>query len=247
MQKFLVFIVFLSVCQFSHAVDKIKLHLAPSKKSPSILQVKSDDPRLTEDIPTIIDKKNQQIWYEITYTDSLIGYVANRDIGKDLAAIPGAKIHLKPNNKSPLLAIVGKDHFTEVIQAGDWIKLKFEIPITLYFQKRSDIDAVVEIEDKPFIEVDNKKELIPTNPFNKTRYFEGHLKRVGKPLSITSKYKYQIVKSNGRRIAFIDISNLLVSNLSKTYLNKEVIVYGTPVRLKNSDDFLINAITMRLP
>ena len=77
--------------------------------------------------------------------------------------------------------------------------------------------------------------------------FEGIFTRTSRFMGIfRPPYAFAIENANGRRIAYVDVSEIVLPGSLKGYLDQRVIVYGPRQQHDDSDDWVILARNMRL-
>ena len=193
----------------------------------------------------------------------------NKEINKGLEAKPGAAVHVRPEKDSPVLTTIEEGDKTELVEAFDWAEIKFSKSLTVYFYRKPKEPEPVEepppppapveelevespgatppVPDEEIIQLPQALVDSPTEIPNPPRYFEGILKTTGTPLGLAKKaYPLQIIGEGGKRIAFIDTKNLLISSAVENYIGKGVVVYGEAVRAAKSNQVVVKARTLRL-
>jgi hypothetical protein len=77
--------------------------------------------------------------------------------------------------------------------------------------------------------------------------FEGIFTRTSRFMGLFKPpYAFAIENANGRRIAYVDVSEIVIPGSLKGYLDQRVIVYGPRQQHDDSDDWVILARNMRL-
>lgn len=77
------------------------------------------------------------------------------------------------------------------------------------------------------------------------RFMEGTLVRASRLFGFTPRYQWELKAAGNRRLAWVDLSGVLVSSLAE-YEGKQVRIYGEVQTLQNGREQIIFARTMRL-
>lgn len=259
MRKILTTLSLLALVPALWGAEKVALHFMPDSDARIIAELEPDDAKLALAEDVIEKEKKEEGWQWLEYEGTFKGYVALDDVGKDLEVAPGALIRLDPDPDSPILTVVEEGDDVELIWAGDWAEVKFTKEVPVYFKKASPELPTIEfdspadsmegeniasgdpdtVEGGPSVYKNKKDGMLP-------RYFEGTLQKASGSLGRKPKYKLQLEDRKGKRIAFVDTSNLLISTPVESFVEKDVILYGGAITLSDSKDIVIVARTIRL-
>ena len=251
--------VLLLTCPLLFGASNVELFLEPDRATDVLAEVASDDDQLARAEPVLDEERRAEGWYWFEYDGTVTGYVANEDIGKDLQVNPGALVYLRPSRTSPVLAMIQAGDETELISAGDWVRLRFSKVVPVYFQRLPESGAVQTPESGPApsiesdgdrleIEPDSRAPAISGGPVgeSQSRYFEGILEPTRWTIAGEPKYRYQLLDSDRRRTAYVITRNLLIGTSPNNFVGKEVTIYGEAATLKKLRTIVINARTLRL-
>ena len=76
--------------------------------------------------------------------------------------------------------------------------------------------------------------------------FEGTLASTKSILMLKRPYAWQILDASGKRIAFVDLSKLLLTDQIENYAGHGVVLLGSLQPIKDSDDLVIEVVGLRL-
>ncbi len=77
------------------------------------------------------------------------------------------------------------------------------------------------------------------------QYIEGRLERSSRIFGFKPKHKFELKIAGNRRIAWVDLSNVLVSSIA-TYEDRQVVIYGDILQTEGIEAPLVRARTIRL-
>ena len=251
-------LVLLLVCPLFLGASNVQLYLEPDLATDVLAELAPDDGQLALAEPVLDEERRAEGWYWFEYDGTVMGYVENEQIGKDLQVNPGALVYLRPSRTSPILAMIQAADKTELISAGDWVRIRFSKVVPVYFQRLPEIGLQppasgsalpTQGEGKALeIEPGSRGAVISGGPVgeSRSRYFEGTLEPTRWTIAGEPKYRYQLLDSDGRRTAYVITENLLIASSPDRFIGKEVTIYGEATALKKSRTIVINARTLRL-
>lgn len=263
MQKTIVSVILLATLQFLHA-EEVTLYLEPDRETEAVAELEADDERLVTAESVMDEPRQAEGWYWFEYEGTFTGFVQNKEIGKDLEVKPGAFVFLRPTETSPVLATIEKGDTTELIWAGDWTEIRFTKAVPVYFQKFPSVfpeivpqigtDSTPPALDERVVSSDyvapeiGRAAAVSSGPSagGIPRYFEGVFEQSKQSIGREPKYRYQIVGSDGKRIAFVETEAILISTSLEKFIGREVILYGDVTTIKKSKIIVVNARTLRL-
>lgn len=248
----------LLACPFRLGASNIQLYIEPDLATDVLVDLAPDDAQLARAEPVLDEAHRAEGWYWFEYTGTVMGYVENEQIGKDLEVNPGALVYLRSSRTSPVLSMIQEDDEIELISAGDWVRIRFSTVVPVYFQRLPEI-AAQPLALEPSLLKLSDGEALKTEPpppraavsggpvsEGRPRYFDGIFEPTRRTITSELKYRYQLFDSTGRRTAYVITENLLISTPPDNFIGKEVTIYGEATSLKRSGSVVINARTLRL-
>jgi hypothetical protein len=202
-------------------------------------------------------------WMAVEVSGPFECYVRNRDLSKQLDVIPGASIYLVPKDGSGVLAVFAKGDKAEITGLhGGWTQLRLEKTLVGYI--RTGPPEPVAAAMTPAIPAASAPSSAPLaapaaavaagapapsaldEGVSLSRLFEGTLGSTKSLLSARRPYDWQLVDSSGNRIAYVDLSKLLLTDQIGNYAGHAVVVLGSMKPVKESNDLVIEVEGFRL-
>lgn len=244
------------------------VHLRPDTGAATIGQFAAGEtPRPPLEAAPLTEAQRAQGWEAISFLDNFRGYVNRADLSKDLNARIGALIYARSERDPNLVMTVAAqgDRFEVLELRGEWAEVSFRKPLTGFINRAPAPDPLQDetpIAPTPLIEtlplVDSGEQAQPPEAHGQIvasraaipidghiRVFEGRLARPRAWLGRGPPYQHQIVDTAGRRIAFLDMSKLLITAPIEDYLNRNFQVFGIAEPIEGRRDFVIRAEHMR--
>jgi hypothetical protein len=199
-------------------------------------------------------------WTSVEVDGPFEGYVRNKDLTKQLDVRPGASIYLAPKSDSGLLAVFEKGDKADITGLhGAWTQLRLEKSLVGYIFT----GASQPIESAPVapaamaapIEAPVAAAASPAAPAAAapssggaplSRLFEGTLASAKSLFNPRPPYAWQLVDASGSRIAYVDLTNLLLTEQIDSYSDHAVVVLGSISTVKDSKDLVIAVEGLRL-
>jgi hypothetical protein len=140
---------------------------------------------------------------------------------------------------------------------GKWTQVKFSKKITGYIQVTGAMPAapaptpaptITEAPAPAPVAVDNNApgHAVDTDANTLPRLLEGKIVSTRHPFTPRRPYDYELDDASGSRLAYVDVSHLLLTGQMDNYIDHTVDVYG-PVQLMNgSNDLIIAAESLQL-
>ncbi len=232
--------------------QEIALYLEPGATEPAGVTAKAEEiaaiaqPAEGKDLPA-------GGWFWAQWKDSYTGYTGLEQIKKDLTVKPGAVIRQRPGDIAPILTIVQEGDETELLQGGDWAKVRFVKPLPVYFQLPQQLrpgdkppepaTAAPAPSAPPPAAAQEKPPPPKTAEKPLPRLLEGILEESKAIYGPGRGHPLKLVNARGKTIAFVDIARLKPNNPLSFYLNAEVIIRGEVSREKGA--LIINARHIR--
>jgi len=199
-------------------------------------------------------------WLAVELSGPYEAYVRNRDFLKNLDVRPGAPIRTAPKSDAPVLTTAARGDDIEITGLfGKWTQIKFTKKITGYIQLAGAAPAApppapapppeITVTPAPApVAVDNNApgHATTTSSDSLPRLLEGKVVSTRHPFTPRRPYDYQLEDASGNRLAYIDISHLLLTVQMENYIDHTVDVYG-PVKLMNGgNDLIITVESLQL-
>ena len=195
-------------------------------------------------------------WLAVELSGPYEAYVQNKDFLKSLDIHPGAPIRLEPKLTAPVLTTAAKGDNIEIIGLfGKWTQVKFSKKITGYIQAAGAMPAAPVAAPAPMIStapapvtVDNNApgHAVENNANTLPRLLEGKIVSTRHPFTPRRPYDYELDDISGSRLAYVDVSHLLLTAHMENYLDHIVDVYGTVTPMNNGNDLVIAAESLQL-
>jgi len=200
-------------------------------------------------------------WYAVEVPGPFVGYVRNRDLSKQLDVIPGASIYMAPADGAGLLAVFGAGDKAEITGLhGAWTQVSLEKTLIGYVRAgppepaAAPAAAPAPMAPPPAPAASAASAApaaaAPSVPAGSSaglsRLFEGTLTGTRSLLSPHQPYPWQLVDPSGSRIAYLDLTKLLLTDQIENYAGHAVVVLGSFGPVKGSPDIVILVEALRL-
>ena len=119
----------------------VSLFLEPGGAAP-IAQVDLADPALVEGSAVLEAGFADQGWWWGEYTSVFTGYVDEADLDAQGNPRPGAIARAEPDDDAPVLSVIARRTPFQVLARGDWVTVRYEGAVSVYFQKRAAPDGI---------------------------------------------------------------------------------------------------------
>jgi hypothetical protein len=197
-------------------------------------------------------------WLAVELSGPYEAYVQNKDFLKSLDIHPGAPIRLAPKHDAPVLTTAEKGDDIEIIGLfGKWTQVKFSKKITGYIQvagampaapSPTPAPAITEAPAPAPVSIDSNApgHEVNTDANTLPRLLEGKVVSTRHPFTPRRPYDYELDDASGSRLAYVDVSHLLVTGQMDNYIDHTVDVYGTVKPMNNGNDLVITAESLQL-
>lgn len=255
-------------CGLNGQVADIELHLAADGQSRQLESISLDDPRLGQPTPVMDEAKAALGWHFADFSGTVEGYVQDAKIGKDLLPVDNTLIHASPSTDSRVLSVYRFGDDLEVVDTGVWWKIRFTGTFPVYFvlETPPPLPAVTGTAEPvaaaaPIIETapvadapapawistvpvpDDELEAPPPGAIGQR--YDGIFRRSKKRFGLLKpKSPYYLEDASGDRIAWLDVSEIVLPGSIKSFLDQAVVIHGERSRVKS--DWMIHARNMRL-
>jgi hypothetical protein len=191
-------------------------------------------------------------WIAVEVAGPFEGYVRNKDLSKQLDVIPGASILVAPKDGSGVLSVFEKGDKAEITGLhGSWTQVHLDKTLVGYIQVSPPAPAPAAAPAAPPVAPAAPAAAAPAAPAGDgnaglSRLYEGTLASTKSLLLPKRPYDWQIVDASGKRIAFVDLTKLLLTDQIENYAGHGVVVLGSLEPVQGSDDLVIRVVGLRL-
>ena len=251
----------------------LTLYEEPDVKAPVVAKAGLEDPRLGSASAVFDEAKAALGWQVADFEIQTTGFVADDRIGKDLVPVENALVRAAPRETAPVLGTVVPGEPMEVLDNGPFWEVRLTVARPVYFLPPDPpalppVTAAAPAPASPVITEDPVVDrtpppatgvaAAPTTPAPEEaastaaglaigQSFEGVFERTSGFMGLfRPPYPFAIENVNGRRIAYVDVSEIVLPGSLKSYLGERVIVYGPRRQHKDSDEWVILARNMRI-
>lgn len=190
-------------------------------------------------------------WIAVEVAGPFEGYVHNKDLNKALDVEPGAGVFVAPKDGAAQLTVFQKGDKSEITGLhGGWTQIKLEKTLVGYIQMGASGPAPAAAGAPPAAAPAPAAASAPpetqgTNaPLSKL--FEGTLANTKSLLLPKRPYDWQLVDSSGSRIAYVDLTKLLLTDQIENYAGHGVVVLGSLGAAGDTKDLVIQVEALRL-
>lgn len=258
-----------SVAETLRSDRPVDVHLRPSNDAPVIGELEpGDELRSPRERVVLGPSQERDGWRAVAYRGDLRGFVPRQSLTKDLEVRTGSPIYHERESSSDLVITeVERDDVVNVGRlSGDWADVRFRksVPGFIRYEPSSDsedsdaeeLEEPVEeavFEDEPRQRGEpvrdtgpaiTSRSAIPTD--GSTRLFQGYLSEPRSFLGRKHPYSYQVVTERGNRIAYLDLSRLLITTPLDTLIHYQFEFFGRAEEIEDRREFVIRVENMRL-
>ena len=198
-------------------------------------------------------------WLAVELSGPYEAYVQNKDFLKSLDIHPGAPIRIAPKRDAPVLTTAEKGDAIEIIGLfGKWTQVKFSKKIVGYIQVAGAMPAapppmlapmIINAAPPPApVAVDSNApgHAVNTDANTLPRLLEGKIVSTRHPFTPRRPYDYELDDTSGSRLAYVDVSHLLLTAHMENYIDHIVDVYGTVRLMDGGNNLVIAAESLQL-
>lgn len=198
-------------------------------------------------------------WTAIEVSGPFEGYVKNRDLTKQLDVLPGASIYVAPKDGSGVLTTYAKGDKAEITGLhGGWTQVRLDKTLIGYIQASAAAPAAASLPAAPMPAppATTAQPAGPATAFSDSspaggsgtvsKLFEGTLATTRSLLYPKRPFDWQLVDPDGNRIAYVDLSRLLLTDQIENYAGHQVVVLGSLKTAAGGSDLVIDAEGLRL-
>jgi hypothetical protein len=209
--------------------------------------------------PAVTDKAGMPPagWVAVEVAGPFEAYVHNRDLTKSLDIVPGSSVYLAPKDTAGVLTTFAKGDKAEITGLhGGWTQIHLEKAIVGYIQTgpsqpaapapvpEAAPAAAAAAPAAPPAAAPAASPAPDSVPLS--RLYEGTLTSTKSILLPKKPYDWQIVDASGKRIAYVNLEKILLTDQIENYGGRDVVVLGSLRQVKDSDDLVIDAVGLRL-
>jgi len=203
-------------------------------------------------------------WIAVAMPGPYMAYVKNGDLTKSLDVQTGANLYRQPEDGAPILAVAEKgDKVSITGLRGKWTQVRLDKTLTGYIS----VDPSPAVPAAPLGSPDTGAPLAPLasaaplpvdngpghaadssalSDNSLPRLLEGKLVSSHHLLGARAPFDWQIDDANGDRIAYVDVTKLLLTEQMAQYINHDVQVSGVVRALPEGKGLVIAAENLEL-
>lgn len=206
-------------------------------------------------------------WIAVDVPPPVLGYVQNTDFTKGLDVRPGSSIYLEPKAGAGVLATAAKNEKIEIVGLfGDWTQVRIDAPVVGYVQvgptaATTPPGPAAEAPAGPApaplpgpVAAPAAVSAGPAAPLGGAaaessglaRFLEGTVASTQHAFVPRRPYDWELVDDSGRRIAFLDLSRLVLTEQPESYSGRRVLVYGPVHPTSSGKDLVVDVETLEL-
>jgi hypothetical protein len=198
-------------------------------------------------------------WIAVEVAGPFEGYVRNSDLTKELDVHPGSTIYVAPKDGAAVLAVFQKGDKAEITGLhGRWTQVHLEKTLIGYIEVNPTPPAAAsaplatppQAAAPAAAPAPAAAAAAAPSPdagnVRLSRLYEGTLASTKSLLFPKRPYDWQITDASGKRIAYVDLSKLLLTDQIENYAGHGVVVLGSLVPVKDSGDLVIEVVGLRL-
>jgi len=207
-------------------------------------------------------------WSAVEVPGPFEGYVRNRDLTKQLDVLPGASIYVAPKDGAGVLAVFEKGDKAAITGLhGGWTQVRLDKALVGYIrtgpEEPAPSSAATPVPVAPAAPTlpagsvssapasASPPSAAPAAPSGDngvalSRLFEGTLASTRTLLAPRRPYDWQLLDAAGKRIAYVDLAKLLLTDQIENYAGRAVVVLGSIRPVKETNDLVIEVEGFRL-
>jgi hypothetical protein len=193
----------------------------------------------------------------------------NKDIQKSLEIRPGAQIHLTPKPDAPVLTTMEASDNAEITGLlGKWTQIRLEKKMVGYVRVASAAGPVPSTAptQRGAVSAPMSPAPVPATAYGVTtagrpapqvslndssgtslpRLLAGKFVSTRAAFRPRRPYEWALNDDAGKRYAYLDISKLLLTEQIESYIDHDVVVFGSAKPIPGSKDFVIEVESLQL-
>ncbi len=204
-------------------------------------------------------------WMAVAMPGPFSGYVKMGDFTKQLDVVPGSSIYVKPDASAAVLTKAAKGDKLEITGLhGKWTQVSLNQPVIGYIHPgpagaatmaSADPMAPGPSPDAPIAVATPAPAAAPipttgraaesTGSASLVRMIEGKFVAAHK-LFAKRPYQWELSDSTGTRLAYLDVSKLLLTEQLDRYIDRQVSVTGAVEPVPKSEDVVVRVESLQL-
>jgi len=234
----------------------VQTHPDPSAPVIAVLKAGSEEPA-----PSDKGGPVPPGWTAVEVHGPFEGYVRNRDLTKQLDVVPGATVYLAPKDDGAALAVFEKGDKAEITGLrGRWTQIRLDKVLVGFIHSGPIEGAPIAAAPTspapaaappPSAPPSSASPAAPPPPAGDSnvalsRLYEGTFATTQSLLAPKRPYDWQLLDSSGKRIAYVDLSKLLLTEQLSSYVGRTVVVLGSIKPVMQTNDLVIVVEGFRL-
>ncbi len=238
-------------------METTAIHSQPDAASPAIGYLKAGTEPVAAPNATAPDG-----WMAVAIPGPHEGYIANADLTKGLDVRPGATIRTQPKADGPVLTTKQEGEKIEItgLRPG-WTQVKLERDVVGYIKLGGSASvapaaataaaapAPASVPPPPALTAGQAPPNLASGPAGGLPHlYQGMLVPTKRFLLVGPRrdFDYQLNDSNGKRIAYLDVSKMLATVKMEKYIDNPVVVSGVIRQTYDGKNLVIQVVTMDL-
>jgi hypothetical protein len=200
-------------------------------------------------------------WTAVDVAGPFEGYVRNKDLTKQLDVMPGATVYAAPKDAAGAITVFAKGDKAEITGLhGSWTQIRLDKTLVGYIQTEPSAAPVTAAPVAASAPAPSAPAAAPSAPSapapavqaspggseSLSRIFEGTFASSKSLLYPKRPYDWQLNDPAGKRIAYIDLNKLLLTDQIENYAGHSVMVLGALKQADDPKDIVIVAEALRL-
>ena len=199
-------------------------------------------------------------WLAVDVPGPFTGYVRNKDLSKQLDVIAGATIYTEPKEGAGVLAVFKTGDKAEITGLrGGWTQVRLDKTLVGFISANQAAPVAPAAAPVPAPTAAPVSSALPApaapataapaQPAGNLRLsqlFEGTLTSSQSSMAPRRPFDWQLVDASGKRIAYVDLSGLLLTDQIENYAGHAIVVLGSIKPVKKTDDIVIEVEALHL-
>jgi hypothetical protein len=195
-------------------------------------------------------------WTAVDLAGPFEGYVKNKDLTKQLDVMPGATVYAAPKDAAGAITVFAKGDKAEITGLhGSWTQVRLDKTLVGYIQTEPATAPAAAAPAAPAAAAapaPAPSASAPSAPApsggseSLSRIFEGTFASTKSLLYPKRPYDWQLNDPAGKRIAYVDLNKLLLTDQIENYAGHGVMVLGALKQADDPKDIVIVAEALRL-
>jgi len=238
------------------------VHVRPNEAAAVVSYLKAGSEPVAA---AVVDFANMPAgWMAVELTGPFEAYVRNGDLEKSLNVRPGAPFHQQPDPESAVLTTMERGDKAEITGLrGKWTRMSLDKKIVGYIRLADPpANPAIAPAQEPFAPAplapaaygsagSASQPATAVQPGESgasdlPRLFQGKFASSKRLFAPRRPYDYQLNDDDGIRYAYLDLSNLLLTDSIEKYTNHVVVVYGTMKTVPNTKEVVIVVESLQL-